>query len=105
MATGTGRGGGEDEVSRVRGGAARARQAIQKAIASVLDIDTASMGNDEDRFVDAIDALSNPEHAAKALEILDQLSARHAVALPQVRTAVDRIQRHLEPLMTKVRGV
>lgn len=105
MATGSNRGRGEDELARVQGGVARARAAIQKAIANVLDVDTASMGSDEDRFIDAIDALSDPEHAAKALDILDQLSARHAAALPQVRAAVDRIQRHLQPLMTKVRGV
>jgi hypothetical protein len=38
------------------------------------------------------------------LNTLDKLSARHASALPQVRHAVDRIQKHLEPLMSKVRG-
>ncbi|MGA2617986.1 MAG: hypothetical protein ABSF26_10275 [Thermoguttaceae bacterium] len=41
----------------------------------------------------------------RALNVLDRLSTRHAAALPQVRKAVDRIQRHLEPLMSKVRGV
>ncbi len=32
-----------------------------------------------------------------------RVSARHASALPQVRHAVDRIQRHLDPLMSKIR--
>jgi hypothetical protein len=104
MATGSNRQAGEDAYSRVQGGAARARQAIQRAIASILDIDTSSMGDDDEgRFIDAVDMLNDPKRAAKAMEILDRLSARHASALPQVRHAVDRIQRHLEPLMTKVR--
>jgi len=106
MATGSSRGGGEDEFSRMRGGAARARQAIQKAIAGILDLDTSNMGaDDEEKFVDAIDQLSDPSQAARAMNVLDRLSTRHANELPQVRTAVQRIQRHLEPLMTKVRGV
>jgi hypothetical protein len=97
--------GGEDEFSRIRGGAARARAAIQKAIASVLDIDTSNMGAaDEEKFVDAIDQLSDPSEAARAMNVLDRLSARHSAALPQVRKAVERIQRHVQPLMTKVRG-
>ncbi|MGA2620870.1 MAG: hypothetical protein ABSF26_24880 [Thermoguttaceae bacterium] len=104
LATGTDRG-GEDEFSRMRGGTARARAAIQKAIASVLDIDTSNMGDDEAKFVDAIDSLSDPDQAIRALDTLDRLSTRHAAALPRVRKAVDRIQRHLKPLMTKVRGV
>jgi hypothetical protein len=104
--TATGRGrGGEDAFASVQGGAAKARAAIQKAIASLLDIDTSNMGGeDEAKFVDAIDSLSDPAQAARALDALDRLSARHAAALPQVRTAVDRIQRHLKPLMTKVRA-
>jgi hypothetical protein len=60
-------------------------------------------GDDEASFVDAIDTLSDPKHAARALNTLDKLSARHASALPQVRHAVDRIQRHLDPLMAKMR--
>lgn len=39
----------------------------------------------------------------RALNTLDRLSARHVAALPQVRHAVDRIHRHLEPLMTEVK--
>jgi DNA-directed RNA polymerase specialized sigma24 family protein len=106
-ATGTGpRGGGEDAFTKVQGSAARARQAIQKAIAGILDLDTSNMGaDDEEKFVDAIDQLSDPSQAARALNTLDKLSARHASALPQVRTAVDRIQRHLDPLLGKVRSV
>jgi hypothetical protein len=61
--------------------------------------------DDEEKFVDAIDQLSDPSQAARALNTLDKLSARHASALPQVRTAVDRIQRHLDPLLGKVRSV
>ena len=98
--------GGQDVFTHIQGGAARARQAIQKAIASIMDIDTTSMGtDDEERFIDAVDMLNDPKRAALALKILDQLSARHASALPQVRQAVDRIQRHLEPLMAKIRIV
>jgi hypothetical protein len=63
------------------------------------------MGDDEAKFVDAIDSLSDPDQAIRALDTLDRLSTRHAAALPRVRKAVDRIQRHLKPLMTKVRGV
>lgn len=104
MASPSNRQGGEDAYSRVQGGAARARATIQNAIAAMLDIDTSNMGaEDEGKFVDAIDSLSDPKHAARALDTLDKLSARHASALPQVRHAVDRIQQHLEPLMAKVR--
>ena len=103
-ATGSNRGGGEDQYSRVQAGAARARAAIQKAIASVLDIDTSNMGSDEEAFVDAIDSLNDPDQAIRALHILDRLSAQHSTALPQVRKAVDRIHRHLDPLMGKVGG-
>jgi hypothetical protein len=95
--------GGEDQFSRIQAGAARARAAIQKAIASVLDIDTSSMGDDEEKFVDAIDSLSDPTQAARALHVLDRLSAQHSTALPQVRKAVERIRRHLDPLLSKVR--
>ena len=104
QAAGSNRTGGEDQFSRIQGGAAKARAAIQKAIASVLDIDTAGMGDDEEKFVDAIDSLSDPDQAVRALDVLDRLSARHAAALPQVRKAVDRIRQHLEPLMSRVRG-
>jgi hypothetical protein len=97
--------GGPDAFAHVQGGAARARQAIQKAIASIMDIDTTSMGaDDEEKFVNSIDSLSDPTQAVRALDALDRISARHASALPQVRHAIDRIQRHLEPLMNKVRG-
>ena len=41
---GSNRSGGEDEFSRIQGGAARAREAIQRAIAAVLDIDTEQHG-------------------------------------------------------------
>ncbi len=102
---GTNRTGGEDEFSRIQGGAARARAAIQKAIASVLDIDTSNMGDDEEKFVDAIDSLADPEQASRALHVLDRLSSQHAAVLPQVRKAVDRIKRHLDPLISKVQGV
>ena len=96
QASGTNRQGGEDAFSRVQAGAAKARNAIQRAIANILDIDTSSMGDDDEAaFVDAIDSLSDPKHAVRALNTLDKLSARHASALPQVRRAVDRIQRHL----------
>ncbi len=60
------RSGGEDQYSRMQAGAARARAAIQQAIARVLDIDTAAMGGDEEAFVDAIDSLSDPSQAVRA---------------------------------------
>ena len=104
-ATTPNRQGGEDAFSRVQGGAARARAAIQKAIANVLDVDTSAMGDDEEEaFVDAIDRLGDPDQAVRALDTLDRISARHASTLPQVRHAVDRIQQHLQPLLGKVRG-
>ena len=104
-ATGSNRASGEDQYSRIQAGAARARAAIQKAIASVLDIDTSSMGSeDEEAFVDAIDSLSDPSQAIRALHVLDQISSQHSTALPQVRKAVDRIHRHLDPLLSKVHG-
>ena len=62
------------------------------------------MGDDEEKFVDAIEQLNDPDEAMDALDVLDRLSARHAAALPQVRRAVERIQRQLEPLLGKVRG-
>ena len=102
-ATGSNRQGGEDQFSRVQAGAARARAAIQKAIASVLDIDTTAMGDDEAQFVDSIDSLSDPTQAARALHVLDRLSTQHSAVLPQVRKAIDRIHRHLDPLLGKVR--
>ncbi len=104
-ATASNRSGGEDQFSTMQGGVARARTAIQKAIASVLDLDTTNMGDDEEKFVGAIDSLSDPTQAVRAMDVLDRLSARHAAALPQVRKAVDRIKGHIEPLMAKVRGV
>lgn len=103
-ATGSNRSGGEDQFSRMQAGAARARAAIQKAIASVLDIDTSNMGGDEEAFIDAIDSLSDPDQAIRALHVLDRLSTQHSAALPQVRRAVDRIHRHLDPLMNRVGG-
>ena len=103
-ATGRNRGGGEDEFSRIHAGATKARQVIQRAIAAILDLDTSGMGRDEADFVDALDSLSQPDQAVRALHILDQLSAQHSTALPQVRRAVERIQRQLEPLLGKVRG-
>ncbi len=103
-ATGSNRGGGEDEFSRIRGGTARAREAIQRAIAFLLDADTSKMGDDEEKFVDAIEQLNDPDEAMDALDVLDRLSARYATALPQVRRAVERIKRQLEPLLGKVRG-
>ena len=63
------------------------------------------MGADEEKFVDALDSLNDPDKAMDALDVLDRLSARHAAALPQVRRAVERIKRQLEPLLGKVRGV
>lgn len=104
QAAGSNRQGGEDEFSRMQGGAARARAAIQKAIASVLDIDTTRMGDDEEKFVDAIDSLSDPDQAIRALHVLDRLSAQHSTALPQVRKAVERIHRHLDPLIGRMGG-
>jgi hypothetical protein len=104
MATGSGRTGGEDEFSKVRGSAANARQVIQKAIASMLDADTETMGGDEGDFVDALESLNDPDKAIHALDVLDQLSTRYQRELPQVKRAVDRIQRHLELLVSKVRG-
>ena len=103
MATSSNRQVGEDKFSQMQAGAARARAAIQKAIASVLDIDTTAMGGDDEaKFVDAIEALSQPDQAIRALHVLDRLSAQHSAALPQVRKAVDRIRRYLDPLMSRV---
>ena len=51
------------------------------------------------KFVDALDSLNDPAKAMDALDVLDRLSARYEKELPQVRRAVERIQRHLEPLM------
>jgi hypothetical protein len=103
MATRSGRNRGEDEFSRIRAGATKAREVIQKAIASMLDMDTSDMGDDEETFVDALDSLNDPAKAMDALNVLDWLSTRYERELPQVRRAVDRIQRHLEPLVSKVR--
>ena len=103
-ATASNRGGGEDEFSKVRGGAAKARQVIQKAIATVLDTDTEAMGDDEEEFVDALDSLNDPSRAIYALDTLDDLSTQYAAVLPQVKRAVDRIRQHLQPLLGKVRA-
>jgi hypothetical protein len=94
----------EDEFSRIQVGAAKAREVIQKAIAALLDADTSKMGDDEADFVDALDSLHDPAKAMDALGILDGVSIRYASVLPQVRRAVDRIRRHLEPLLGKVRA-
>jgi hypothetical protein len=102
-ATASNRAGGEDQFSQVQGGAARARQVIQKAIASILDADTEAMGDDEEDFVDALDSLNDPSRAIDALDTLDQLATRYERELPQVKRAVDRIHRHLDPLISKVR--
>ena len=102
MATRSNRGGGEDEFSRMRRGAATARDVIQRAVASMLDMDTSSMGADEEKFVDALDSLKDPRRAINALGVLDRLSARYERKLPQVKRAVDRIKRHLDPLLGKV---
>ena len=103
-AAGSNRGGGEDPLARVQGGVARARQAIQRVIASLMGIDTSKLGGEDGaKFTDAIDSLSDPKYAARAIGTLDRLAARHASALPQVQQAMDRIHRHLEPLMVKMR--
>ena len=104
QATSSNRSGGEDEFSSLRGSAAKARDIIQRVIVSLLDTDTSKMGEDEEEFVDSLDSLSNPAKTMDALDVLDRLSVRHAEALPQVRSAVERIKRKLEPLLGKVRG-
>jgi hypothetical protein len=102
--TGVNRGSGEDRFTMMRASAATARQVIQRAIASLLDTNTSDMGVDEEEFVDALDSLNDPGKAMDALEVLDQLAARYANVLPEVRKAVERIKRHLEPLMRRVRA-
>jgi hypothetical protein len=97
-------GSGEDRFTMMRASAATARQVIQRAIASLLDTDTSDMGVDEDEFVDALDSLNDPGKAMEALDVLDRLATRYAKVLPEVRKAVDRIRRHLEPLMRRVRA-
>ena len=104
MATRSGRNGGEDQFSRMRAGTGKAREVIQKAIAALLDADTSEMGDDEAAFVDALDSLNDPAKAMDALDVLDRLSTRYERELPQVRRSVSRIQRHLEPLLGKVRA-
>jgi hypothetical protein len=104
VATTSQRSGGDDEFSRIQRGAARARDAIHRAIAFLLDTDTSQLGSDEEKFVDALDSLSDPDQAMDALDVVNRISARHAAALPQVRRAVERIKRQLEPLLGKVRG-
>ncbi len=105
LATGSNRGRGDDQFSRIQVGAAKAREVVQRAIAALLDADTSQMGDDEEAFVDALDSLShNPARAMAALGVLDRLSTLYERELPQVRRAVERIQRHLEPLLGKVRA-
>jgi hypothetical protein len=104
LATGRSRSGGEDQFSRIQAGAAKVREVIQKAIAALLDADTSEMGEDEAEFVDALESLNDPAKAMAALDVLDRLSTRHEKALPQARRAVERIQRHLKPLISKVRA-
>jgi hypothetical protein len=94
---------GEDPFTRNRAGTDTARQVIQRAIVSLLDADTSKMGDDEEEFVDALESLHDPARAMDALGILDRLSARYERELSQVRRTVERIQRHLEPLLGKVR--
>jgi len=90
-----------DDFSRIQGSVAKARQVIQRAVASLLDTDTSPMKNDEEKFVDALDSLRNPDRATIALDVLDQLATRYRRELPQVKLAVNRIQRHLKPLMRR----
>ena len=104
MATRSGRNGGEDQFSRIRAGAGKAGEVIRRAIAALLDADTSEMGDDETAFVDALDSLNDPTKAMDALDALDRLSTRYEKSLPQVRRAVSRIQRHLDPLLGKVRA-
>ena len=104
MAMRSGRNGGEDKFSRIRAGAGKAREVIQKAIAALLDADTSEMGDDEAAFVDALDSLNDPARMMDALDALDRLSTRYERELPQVRRAVSGIQRHLAPLLGKVRA-
>ena len=92
--------GGEDQFI----GAAKAREVIQRAIASLLDADTFKMGEDEEKFVDSLDSLSNPAKTMDALDVLDQISTQYKMVLPQIRRVVERIKRHLEPLLGKVRA-
>jgi len=102
QATGSNRGGGEDTFSNIRASAANARQVIQRALATLLDADTSGMGGDEEDFVNALESLNSPGKTMDALEVLDRLSLRYASVLPQVRNAVGRIKRNLEPLMQRV---
>jgi hypothetical protein len=103
MATSRSRGRGEDDFSKMRGGVTKARAVIQRAMASLLDTDTSRMGGDEEAFVDALEELNDPDSAIAALDVLDQLATRYERELPQVKRAVDRIHRHLEWLVSKVR--
>ena len=63
QATGSNRGGGEDAFTNIQASAANARQVIQRAVATLLDADTSSMGNDEEDFVTAIESLNSPRVA------------------------------------------
>jgi hypothetical protein len=102
QATASHRGGGEDAFTNIQGSAANARQVIQRAITTLLDADTSGMGDDEEEFVDSLESLNSPAKTMEALEVLDRLSVQYASVLPQVRNAVARIKRNLEPLMRKV---
>ncbi len=102
QATTSNRGGGEDAFSNIQATAANARQVIQRAVATLLDADTSGMGDDEEDFVDSLESLNCPGKTMDALETLDRLSLRYTPVLPQVRAAVSRIKRNLEPLMRKV---
>lgn len=102
QATTSNRGGGEDSFTNIQASAANARQVIQRAVAFLLDADTSLMGHDEGDFVDALESLNSPGKTMDALEVLDRLSLRYASVSPQVRAAVSRIKRNLEPLMRKV---
>ncbi len=97
------RGGGQDSFARLQGSAAAAREVIQGAIASLRDVDTAAMsGDDKEAFIAALRGLRSPNKALDALDILDRLARRYQRELPQVKRAVERIRRHLEPLMRRV---
>ena len=94
---------GLDSFATIQGSVARAREAVQRAIALLRDVDTAAMdGDDEEAFVAALRGLRSPNRAVDALDILDRLATRYERKLPQVKRAVERIRRHLEPLLRKV---
>ena len=59
-------------------------------------------GDDKDALIAALRGLRSPNKALDALDILDRLATRYERKLPQVKRAVERIWRHLEPLMKRV---